>query len=57
MVWLFRSRSAAVWLLLAVVTFCSWESAVMAGGQRIAATLVLLLALFKRGSSAWSSWN
>jgi hypothetical protein len=47
MVWLFRSRSAAVWLLLLVVTLCSWESAVMAGGRHIAATLVLLLAFFK----------
>jgi hypothetical protein len=47
MIGLFKSRSAAVWLLLVVVTFCSWESAVMADGQRIAATLVLLLAFFK----------
>ena len=47
MIQLFKSRSAAVWLLLVVVTLCSWESAVMAGGQRIAATWVLLLAFFK----------
>jgi hypothetical protein len=47
MAWLFKSRNAAVWLVLVVVTFCSWESTVIAGGRHIAATAVLLLAFFK----------
>ena len=47
MMWLFKSRSAAIWLLLVVVTLCSWESAAIAGNRHIAATCVLLLAFFK----------
>jgi hypothetical protein len=47
MSWLFKTRNAAVWLLLVVLTFCSWETTVIAGGRRIAAITVLLLAFFK----------
>ena len=47
MTWLFKSRNGAVWLLLVVLTFCSWETTVIAGGRHIAAMIVLLLAFFK----------
>jgi hypothetical protein len=48
MMWFFKTRSAAVWLLLVVVTLLSWESAVVISrNPHIAAICVLLLAFFK----------
>ncbi len=47
MAWLFKSRIAAIWLLLVLVTLCSWESTSLSINPHVAATCVLLLALFK----------
>jgi Prokaryotic Cytochrome C oxidase subunit IV len=47
MTWLFKSRNAAVWLLLVVLTLFSWESSVMSGSRPVIATGVLLIAFFK----------
>jgi hypothetical protein len=47
MTWLLKTRSAAIWLLLVIVTLFSWESVVMEGNRKVAASVVLLLAFFK----------
>ncbi len=47
MTWLFKSRSAAIWLLLIVVTLFSWESAALSDKRDMVATGILVLAFFK----------
>ena len=47
MMWMLKSRSAAIWFLLVVVTVFSLESAVLSADRQIAATCVLVLAVFK----------